>query len=75
MKSWPVVGQYRAIVNSASNTAISHIGKRRPALTVAKALGDVGLAGVAGRRIELAQIIAQQQEVPNFSTAIRTAIL
>ena len=51
-----VAGQYRAIVTSTSNTAISHTGKRGRALTGVAALGGAGLAWVAGRRIERSQI-------------------
>jgi hypothetical protein len=70
MKSWPVVGQYRAIVNSASNTAISHTGKRGRVLTGAAAFGGAGLAWFADRRMGVAQMIAQPHEVGNFSMAI-----
>jgi len=51
-------------------TAISHTGKRDLALTGITVLGAAGLAWVAGRRIELARLIAQPHGVGNFRTAI-----
>jgi hypothetical protein len=58
-----------AIVTSTSKAAISHTGKRDRAITRVAALVGAGSELVAGRRIGLAQIVDQPQEVGNFSTA------
>ena len=57
-----------AIVTSTSKAAISHTGKRDRAITRVAALVGAGSELVAGRRIGLAQIVDQPQEVGNFST-------
>src|ERR1035441_2474424 len=57
-----------AIVTSASNAAISHTGKSDRTITGVAALVGGGSELVADRRIGLAQIVGQPQEVGNFST-------